>query len=1393
MNKILTRVLCLVTAVMPLTILAQQLPDPHFEDWTGATFDDSIQNEYWHASNVEMTALGMLFKFNFAHREVGRSGYCIMAQSQSVGVAGITETYPGYYSLGSGWQYYEGLSGNMTRGTKGGISFSYRPDSLSVWVKRTGSNTDKEDFHILFYSWTGTAEGSSYKSKNGGCMNVAVEDEESDIRIALDGNECQTTTEGGQVAEGWWRERATYSEWTNIRIPIYYMSDSVPTKCNVILSASNYPNFGANSGFYDGNSLYVDDIELIYSSKIQTLYINGKEWKDFDPKNTDVQTYIVPSETVAIPNIEAYRGAGSLTNSQGKTVEFSGRKLSEAEVIIKHGDFDTIPTLITVLSQDGQSSFTYKIQFRKEHSLTFVCDSVQGSVEVDTIHYNYPYITFSAVPNYGYYFTQWGDGNTDNPRTIVLVSDTAFTAEFAVAKSGSCGDNLALTWTYDDVNKVLTISGNGSLMSNYTYGIEAPGNAEKLVIESGVTEIHTKKAFTNCSHITFVSLYSNAVVAKQYSSTSSNMGSMFGSQLREVIIGDSVTAIGKYAFCSASNLTSVKIGSNVASIGNYAFKNCSSLTSIICLGVTPPSLGEDKNTIPSWTGIYVPCGSEDAYKSVWSRYASQIQQQFFAFSLRGVASNPEMGYVEVPTKSCEDTIITAIPNYGCHFVQWNDSVTDNPRKIELTQDTTFVAVFARNPVITYVYDTVYGYVSGNTTTPAGIVADTITFEAIPNYGYHFVQWSDGVADNPRTIYLDKDTTFAAAFAPNIYTISVTCDSVYGTIEGESGSFEYMSEHTYKAVPKYGYHFVQWNTDGTTDAPTQNVEFLLPSQAASMVRMGEPMYSSETLYIVRGYVTEENVYGYSKTWRLSDDPYGNDSLIIYKPTNAPQVGDYVEVEGNLSMIGHVWCPGIAFGSLQVLSSSDPGSPIYTQNPITIVLKNDLTMSAVFAPNTYTINDGSNNNEGYISGVGLFDYLTQHTLTAIPNHGYHFVQWSDGITENQRTVTLTQDTTFTAIFAQTFAGQCGDSLYWAFSNDSLVFSGDGTMYNYVPENLPWSLLIGQTKYIEFAPEMTSISAYAFQNMVNMRKLNLSSKIVTIGDHAFANCTSLDNVTIPNSVTALGESAFRSCAKIDTLIIGTGLKTITNQFRGCTDLHYLQLGQSITNIGYGSFYDARQLTYIVCLPVNPPFAYPDEVGKERSFYNMNAQVLIPCDNFEAYKHDALWGSFDLKCLSSNSGTAVDGQVTVIPGDDNATFTWPTDGSADTYNLQITKDGEIFCTLTFNSQGQLLGIAFAPSRTGEPRQMPSATLTTKGMTFQVTGLDYASQYRFSFETKDNTTQTIFAYTGGFHTNGTEATPEGLDNISSKGPAPRKVMIDGQIFILRGEKVYTTTGQEVR
>ena len=358
-SVLLTMVIMLITS--STTLYAQQVPNPSFEDWSGAKFDGEDQPKDWYGSNISQAGIN----FNLTNREAGHTGsYSIMVKDTEVGALGITELSPGYFALGKPWSYLEGLStGTATAGTSGGINWTYRPDTMSVWIKRTGANVDKEDFYLLYYAWTGTAKAEKYKNKNGGCTSVSQTNEESDIRIALDANECGTTQQANQIAEGMWREKKEYGQWTNIRVPIYYFNDDVPTMMNIIFSASNYPNFRAKDGLYDGNALYVDDVEMIYSSKIDKLYIREREWKAFDPNSSEEQVYSVGKAT-DIPAVFGVRGVGTLTNARGDKATFPGRKLTSDEFhIVQQGTIDGDPMIIQVKATDGSSSTTYKIKF----------------------------------------------------------------------------------------------------------------------------------------------------------------------------------------------------------------------------------------------------------------------------------------------------------------------------------------------------------------------------------------------------------------------------------------------------------------------------------------------------------------------------------------------------------------------------------------------------------------------------------------------------------------------------------------------------------------------------------------------------------------------------------------------------------------------------------------------------------------------------------------------------------------------------------------------------------------------------------------------------------------------------------------------------------------------
>ncbi len=65
--------------------------------------------------------------------------------------------------------------------------------------------------------------------------------------------------------------------------------------------------------------------------------------------------------------------------------------------------------------------------------------------------------------------------------------------------------------------------------------------------------------------------------------------------------------------------------------------------------------------------------------------------------------------------------------------------------------------------------------------------------------------------------------------------------------------------------------------------------------------------------------------------------------------------------------------------------------------------------------YPLTLGSSPSDGgTVSGGGSYDYGTSVTLKAEPNEGYLFSKWSDGVTTNPRTITVSKDMSLTASF-------------------------------------------------------------------------------------------------------------------------------------------------------------------------------------------------------------------------------------------------------------------------------------------------------------------------------------------------------------------------------------------
>ena len=272
------------------------------------------------------------------------------------------------------------------------------------------------------------------------------------------------------------------------------------------------------------------------------------------------------------------------------------------------------------------------------------------------------------------------------------------------------------------------------------------------------------------------------------------------------------------------------------------------------------------------------------------------------------------------------------------------------------------------------------------------------------------------------------------------------------------------------------------------------------------------------------------------------------------------------------------------------------------------------------------------------------------------------------------------------------------------------------------------------------LTSIGYSAFSGCSTLTSISIPNSVKNLGRSAFENCVSLTTIILSNEMTILNDNTFRDCSSLKSVKLGGKLTTIGEYvFSGCLKLNEISLPASITSISENAFATCTKLYDIYCYAMEPPTAF------ESSFANYNAFLHVPCDNQRVYLLDVLFGNFKyIECLEAE--TATTDTVVVDPSFNDAEFTWPSNSDADSYTLAISKDGEVFCTLTFNANGQLTGIAFAPSRNRQ-HNAPAAVQAANGFTFTVTGLDEGSVYTYDLVIKDSEDNTLQSYSGEFRT----------------------------------------------
>ena len=165
--------------------------------------------------------------------------------------------------------------------------------------------------------------------------------------------------------------------------------------------------------------------------------------------------------------------------------------------------------------------------------------------------------------------------------------------------TGTCGDSL--TWEYDPVFGILTISGEGAMADwDLSFGRPMPwyqyrSDIKKAVIEDGVTNIGSY-AFASCQKMSDITIPESIsavgrfaffgtawLTARQAENPLVILSGIVvdGTACEgDIVIPEGTKSIAGYAFYNCEALTGVTVPDSVKSIGGYAFCECTGLTHI---------------------------------------------------------------------------------------------------------------------------------------------------------------------------------------------------------------------------------------------------------------------------------------------------------------------------------------------------------------------------------------------------------------------------------------------------------------------------------------------------------------------------------------------------------------------------------------------------------------------------------------------------------------------------------------------------------------------------------------------------------------------------------------------------------------------------------------------
>ena len=282
------------------------------------------------------------------------------------GAFGIGANAPGYITLGTSWAYGDISNvGDPEKdtsdgGSYGSIPFEFRPDALSLWVKRThGKEKPREKASVILYSWKGQTSSQVTTGLSNKPVVIEMVDREKDVLGIIQDGVTKTNFELISTSENYIEGDIT--EWTQFTYPITYVSDGTPEKINVILSSSDYFN---RAELGKDNKFWVDDVKFIYYSRLASISLN-KEAVTLEEGKYDytVNKVLNFSEDDVVATVKGQTAEAKVSVEAENAV---------VKVVVSNVDADI----------DGKKSHTYRFQYQKPE-VEPVIEEYEGYLNVE--------------------------------------------------------------------------------------------------------------------------------------------------------------------------------------------------------------------------------------------------------------------------------------------------------------------------------------------------------------------------------------------------------------------------------------------------------------------------------------------------------------------------------------------------------------------------------------------------------------------------------------------------------------------------------------------------------------------------------------------------------------------------------------------------------------------------------------------------------------------------------------------------------------------------------------------------------------------------------------------------------------------------------------------------